>query len=130
MMPPLALISSTASVPPHRTPSPVIAAGPLIAEAKPMRMGGGAWAAATGGSAASRATRSASRMRMTASLRLLEVGNDLAPEQVDRLLQLGHGVGDEEDPGAGGHARALVGADALADLLGAADQVALLEAAG
>src|SRR5882762_496185 len=40
MMPPLALISSTASVAPHRTPSPVIAAGPLIAEAKPMRMGG------------------------------------------------------------------------------------------
>src|SRR6266850_3261159 len=40
MMPPFALISSTASVAPHRTPSPVIAAGPLIAEAKPMRMGG------------------------------------------------------------------------------------------
>src|SRR2546423_1173759 len=41
MMPPLALISSTASVAPHRTPSPVIAAGPPIAEAKPMRVGGG-----------------------------------------------------------------------------------------
>src|SRR5260370_206056 len=40
MMPPFALISSTASVAPARTPSPVIAAGPLIAEAKPMRMGG------------------------------------------------------------------------------------------
>src|SRR2546430_11707622 len=40
MTPPLALISSTASVAPHRTPSPVMAAGPLIAEAKPMRMGG------------------------------------------------------------------------------------------
>src|SRR6266403_1806949 len=40
MMPPFALISSTASVAPQRTPSPVIAAGPLIAEAKPMRMGG------------------------------------------------------------------------------------------
>src|SRR5437773_1414009 len=40
MTPPLALISSTASVAPHRTPSPVMAAGPLIADAKPMRMGG------------------------------------------------------------------------------------------
>src|SRR5438552_14584704 len=40
MTPPLALISSTASVAPQRTPSPVMAAGPLIAEAKPMRMGG------------------------------------------------------------------------------------------
>src|SRR4029453_11003259 len=35
----------TASVAPHFTPSPVMAAGPLIAEAKPMRMGG-AWAPA------------------------------------------------------------------------------------
>src|SRR5215470_8312979 len=40
MTPPFALISSTASVAPQRTPSPVIAAGPLIAEAKPIRIGG------------------------------------------------------------------------------------------
>src|SRR5215470_3684844 len=40
MTPPLALISSTASVAPHLTPSPVMAAGPLMAEAKPILMGG------------------------------------------------------------------------------------------
>lgn len=51
MTPPRALISSTASMAPHCTPSPVMAAGPLMAEAKPTRMGG-AWAAA--GRAASR----------------------------------------------------------------------------
>src|SRR5207244_6469147 len=45
MTPPRALISSTASVAPQRTPSPVMAAGPLIAEAKPMRISG-AWAPA------------------------------------------------------------------------------------
>src|SRR2546427_2630175 len=46
MMPPLALVSSTIIVAPHTTPSPVIAEGPLIAEAKPTRMGGPPWAQA------------------------------------------------------------------------------------
>src|SRR5262249_21229517 len=40
MTPPLALISSTASWAPHFTPSPVMAAGPLMAEANPILMGG------------------------------------------------------------------------------------------
>src|SRR5919109_4335371 len=61
MTPPFALISSTASVAPQRTPSPVIAAGPLIAEAKPTRMGG-AWAPAETAMRSSAATVSASRM--------------------------------------------------------------------
>src|SRR5437879_4225431 len=69
MMPPLALISSTASVAPQRTPSPVIAAGPLIAEAKPMRMGGACAPAdnAPAESAASSRVTSASASRMIAS---------------------------------------------------------------
>src|SRR6185503_6311142 len=66
MTPPLALISSTASVAPHRTPSPVMAAGPLIAEAKPILMGG-AWAPAENAMTSRRASVSASR-GMTVSL--------------------------------------------------------------
>src|SRR5215470_9005515 len=65
--PPLALISSTASVAPHRTPSPVIAAGPLIAEAKPMRIGG-ACAPAETVMRSSVATVSTSRMMAISSL--------------------------------------------------------------
>src|SRR5262250_3028415 len=59
-----------------------------------------------------------------------EVGNDLAPEELDRLLHLGHGVGDEEQSGQRGDAGLLVDTDALADLCRAADEIALLEAAG
>src|SRR5438309_8340566 len=58
-----------------------------------------------------------------------EVGDDVAPEEVDRLLHLGHRVGDEEQAGERGHAGLLVDADPLADLRRAADEVALLEAA-
>src|SRR5881296_550145 len=58
-----------------------------------------------------------------------EVGNDLAPEELDRLLHLGHGVRDEEQARERGDAGLLVDADALADLRGAADEIALLEAA-
>src|SRR5918996_1910893 len=61
MMPPLALISSTARVAPQRTPSPVMAAGPLIAEAKPMRIGG-AWAPVETARSSRVASVSASRM--------------------------------------------------------------------
>src|SRR5262249_42560750 len=64
MTPPLALISSTASVAPQRTPSPVMAAGPLIAEAKPMRMGG-AWAPAEAAISSRVARVSASRMAVS-----------------------------------------------------------------
>src|SRR5262245_17022967 len=67
MTPPLALISSTASVAPQRTPSPVIAAGPLIAEAKPMRIGG-AWAPAETAMRSSVATASTGRMMAISSL--------------------------------------------------------------
>src|SRR5689334_11955544 len=67
MTPPLALISSTASVAPHRTPSPVIAAGPLIAEAKPMRIGG-ACAPAETAMRSSVATVSTGRMMAISSL--------------------------------------------------------------
>src|SRR5438874_10512337 len=59
--PPRALISSTASVAPQRTPSPVMAAGPLIAEAKPMRIGG-AWAPAETARRSTVASVRASRM--------------------------------------------------------------------
>ena len=62
--PPRALISSTARVPPHFTPSPVMAAGPLMAEPKPMRIGGGAWAVVTSGSAASASSAATSTMRI------------------------------------------------------------------
>ena len=65
--PPLALISSTASVAPHFTPSPVIAAGPLIADAKPTRMGG-ACALVSGGTAARTARTTTSTMRMATHL--------------------------------------------------------------
>src|SRR5215470_1105674 len=65
MTPPLALISSTASVAPQRTPSPVMAAGPLIAEAKPMRMGGGAWAPAETAISSRVARVSASRIAVS-----------------------------------------------------------------
>src|SRR5882724_5023276 len=64
MMPPFALISSTARVAPQRTPSPVIAAGPLIAEAKPMRMGG-ACAPADNAPAESAVSSSVTRVRAT-----------------------------------------------------------------
>src|SRR6267142_2029451 len=70
-----------------------------------------------------------SRWRRCASITLsLEVGNHVAPEEVDRLLHLGHGVGHEEQAGERGDARLLVDTNALADLGRAADQVALLEA--
>src|SRR2546427_11261208 len=58
-----------------------------------------------------------------------EVGNDLAPEELDRLLHLGHGVGHEEQARERGDAGLLADADALAALRRAADEVALLEAA-
>src|SRR5262245_61233379 len=60
----------------------------------------------------------------------LELRQDLAAEQLDRLVELGDGVRHEEHPGKCGHARLLVDADALAERLRAADQVALLIAAG
>src|SRR6266571_2605226 len=59
MMPPLAFSSSTAMVAPHTTPSPVMADGPLIADAKPTRTG---WAQA--GAAATTVINSARMMRM------------------------------------------------------------------
>src|SRR5690348_7452054 len=58
-----------------------------------------------------------------------EVGYDLAPEELDRLLHLGHGVGDEEQARQRRDAGLLVDPDALADLRRAADEIALLEAA-
>src|SRR5262245_53885651 len=58
-----------------------------------------------------------------------EVGEHLAAEQLDRIVHLGDAVGHEEHPGKGRDPGRLVGADALGDLLGASDQVALLEAA-
>src|SRR6185503_1201711 len=100
--PPLALISSTMSEAPQRTPSPVMAAGPLIAEAKPILIGA-FWARPDSGRAASTTRTRARTMRMDGSSSG-EVGNDLAPEQLDRVLHLGHGVGDEEQAGARGDA--------------------------
>src|SRR6267142_1926691 len=69
------------------------------------------------------------RCRRCAFMVSPEVGNDFAPEEVDRLVHLGHGVGHEEQAGERGDARLLVDADPLADLGRAADEVALLEAA-
>src|SRR5437660_7518015 len=60
---------------------------------------------------------------------LFKVRYHFAPEQLDRVLHLRHGVGDEEHTGQRRHAGGGVDADALGDLVGAADQVALLEAA-
>src|SRR2546422_6734473 len=59
MMPPLAFSSSTAMVAPHTTPSPVMADGPLIADAKPTRTG---WAQA--GAAATTVINSARMIPM------------------------------------------------------------------
>src|SRR5262245_38747962 len=69
------------------------------------------------------------RCRRCAFMMSPEVGNDLAPEQVDGLLHLWHGVGHEEQAGERGDPRLLVDANALADLGRTADEVALLEAA-
>src|SRR4029453_4673208 len=69
------------------------------------------------------------RCRRCASMSSPEIGNDFAPEELDRLLQLGHSVGHEQQAGQRGDTRPLVGPHALADLGRAADQVALLEAA-
>src|SRR2546426_1082547 len=60
----------------------------------------------------------------------LEVRDDLAAEQLDRLLHLGDRVCDEEQAGQGRDAGLRIDTDPLADLLGAPDQVALLEATG
>src|SRR2546425_3724441 len=60
----------------------------------------------------------------------LEVRDDLAAEQLDRLLHLGDRVCDEEQAGQGRDAGLSIDTDPPADLLGASDQVALLEAAG
>src|SRR5687767_14972735 len=67
MMPPLALISSTAMVAPHITPSPVMADGPLIADENPTRIGCGAWAPAGTTARASITTASTIRMRVSLS---------------------------------------------------------------
>src|SRR5204862_8368181 len=61
---------------------------------------------------------------------LAEVGQDLAPEQLDPLVHLGDGVGHEQHAGQRSHPGLLVGADALADRVGTADEVTLLVAAG
>src|SRR5437660_3038886 len=60
---------------------------------------------------------------------LYEVRYDFAPEQLDRVLHLRHGVRDEEHTGQRRHAGGGVDTDALGDLVGAADQIALLESA-
>src|SRR5262249_4184055 len=117
--PPFALISSTAIVAPQRTPSPVIAAGPLMADAEPMRMGG-CCARPAYGSAARSTRTTVSTTRMEDPPELGEMGNDLAPEELDRLLHLGHCVGDEQDAGERGDADTLVESDALGDLRRAA----------
>src|SRR5947208_16335911 len=61
---------------------------------------------------------------------LAEVGQDLAPEQLDPLVHLGDGVGHEQHAGQRSHPGLSVGADALADRVGTADEVRLLVAAG
>src|SRR5437773_11480895 len=63
MMPPLAFSSSTAMVAPHTTPSPVMAEGPLMADAKPTRIG---WAQA--GRAVAAVNNSARMIRMSVLL--------------------------------------------------------------
>src|SRR6266404_2391399 len=59
-----------------------------------------------------------------------EVRDDLAAKELDRLLHLRDRAGNEEHARQGRDAGLDVDADPLADLLRAADQVALLEAAG
>src|SRR5262245_54828459 len=61
---------------------------------------------------------------------LFEVGQHFAPEQLDGVPHLRHRAGHEQHAGPRRGAGPRVGADALRNLLGAADEVALVEATG
>src|SRR5206468_4148984 len=79
----LALISSTTICPAHVTPSPVIADGPLIAEANPTRIGGPPCA---------HAGATANTVNSSAITVLMSVSVDPANSQSVRQRQIAYGI--------------------------------------